>query len=307
METNVPTLTNAPITSLVADFIAYLGGDLRSGTTRAYSDDLKQFTRLASSRGVVQLGDITRVAVYHYLADLRQLGYHPNTVHRRLSALQSFYRYLAVEHEWDSNPTIRLRRERRPDPVPRAYEWSTAEAMLNEIPDTTPLDTRNRCLIAVWMYAGLRIGETLALDWRDISLITRAIHVRHAKGGRERVVHFGATLAQHIERWRARTWLANDDDPTFVGHRGARMDGKAVYAAIAKYGLRERYGLQPHRLRHTHTTELLRRGVVRPDGSHQPVSLRTLQARLGHRDLRSTMVYLRVFDQDERDAGEALG
>lgn len=301
------SLASVPISNLVASFVAYLGGDLRNGTTRAYSDDLKQFVQLTAQRGVSRIGEVSREAVYHYLADLRQLGYHPNTVHRRLSALQSFYRYLAIERAWNANPTLRLRRERRPDPVPRAYEWSTALAILNDVPDTAPLDTRNRCLIAVWMYAGLRIGETLALDWRDISLTARAIHVRHAKGGRERVVSFGDTLADHFVRWRSRTWRAGDDDPVFVGHHGSRLDGKAVYAAIAKYGLKERYGLHPHRLRHTHTTELLRRGVTLANGARQPVSLRTLQARLGHRDVRSTMVYLRVFDADERQAGEALG
>jgi integrase len=157
------------------------------------------------------------------------------------------------------------------------------------------------------MYAGLRIGETLALDWRDIGVASRTIHVRCAKGGRERVVHFGQTLAAHFEAWRRRSWRVLDDDPAFVGNRGSRMDGKAVYAAIAKYGLRERYGLQPHRLRHTHSTELLRRGVLLRDGTRAPVSLRTMQARLGHRDVRSTMVYWRLFDEDERIAGEALG
>lgn len=300
-------LARSRLTDLVADFVAYLGGDLHNGTTRAYSDDLRQFTQLVARRRTTRLGQVSREIVYAYLADLRQIGYHPNTIHRRLAALQAFFRYLGVERAWPTNPTLRLRRERRPDPVPKAHDWTTAEAILASIPSATALDVRNRCLIAVWMYAGLRIGETLALDWRDISLASRTIHVRHAKNGHERVVHFGAVLAAHFEGWRARSWRASDDHPVFVGRFGSRMDGKAVYAAIARYGLRQRYGLHPHRMRHTHSTELLRRGIVRSDGSRLPVSLRTLQARLGHRDLRSVVVYTRVFDQDERDAGEALG
>jgi site-specific recombinase XerD len=300
-------LADRSLVDLTTGFVAYLGGDPRRGTTRAYADDLRQFVALAGNRGVCRLEDVTRESLYRYVADLQAHGYHPNTIHRRLAAVQSFYRYLSVEHGWGLNPTIRLRRERRPDPVPRAYDWPTAERILAEVPNASSLDTRNRCLLALWMYTGLRIGETLALDWRDVSFSARSVHVRHAKGGRERVVHFGETLASHFTAWREKTWRTSDDDPVFIGHRGSRMDGKAVYAAIAKYGLKERYGLSPHRLRHTHTTELLRRGVQRSDGSRMPVSLRTLQARLGHRDLRSTSIYLRVFDEDEREAGDALG
>lgn len=300
-------IATATLADLTADFVAYLGGDPRRGTTRAYADDLRQFVHLLSGRGIRTLGTVTREILYRYLADLREAGYHPNTVHRRLAAVQSFYRYLAVERGWSSNPALHLRRERRPDPVPRAYDWPTAQTILAAVPDVTALDTRNRCLLAVWMFAGLRIAETLALDWRDVSMTTHSVHVRRAKGGRERIVHFGDALGQHLVAWRARTWRAEELDPVFVGKFGSRMDAKAVYAAIRKYDLYTRYGLTPHRLRHTHSTELLRRGVTRSDGTRHPVNLRTLQARLGHRDLRSTMVYLRVFDEDETAAGEALG
>lgn len=170
--------------------------------------------------------------------------------------------------------------------------------MLDEVPTKTPLGVRDRCLLTLWLFTGLRIAETLALDWCDVSATDRAILVRRAKGGRERLVHFGERLAGEIVAWRAATWRAGDTDPLFVGRFGSRMDAKAVYAAVRRYGLYERYRLTPHRLRHTHATELLRRGGV---------SIRTVQMRLGHRDLRSTMTYTRVFDSDERRAADMLG
>ena len=170
--------------------------------------------------------------------------------------------------------------------------------MLDEIPTGTPLGVRDRCLLTLWLFTGLRIAETLALDWCDVSVAERAIRVRRAKGGRERVVHFGERLASELTSWRAATWRAADRDPAFVGRFGSRLDAKAVYAAVRRYGRYERYQLTPHRLRHTHATELLRGGGI---------SIRTVQVRLGHRDLRSTMTYTRVFDSDEQHAAAVLG
>lgn len=292
-------LARTHLSDLAADFIAYLGGDPRGhGTTRAYADDLRQFLALVGSRGVLRVGQVDRSVVYGYLAELRGKRYQPETIHRRLASLQSFFRYLMTERAWGANPTLRLRQPRRPDPVPRAYEWDAALAMLDEIPTGTALGVRDRCLLSLWLFTGLRIAETLALDWSDVSLTDHAIHVRRAKGGRERVVHFGERLASELDAWRVASWRSTDRDPVFVGRFGSRLDAKAVYAAVRRYGLYARHKLTPHRLRHTHATELLRRGGV---------SIRTLQVRLGHRDLRSTMTYTRVFDADEQRAAAVLG
>ena len=83
------------LSDLIADFIAYFGGDPRGrGTTHAYADDLRQFLALVGLHGVRQLGQVDRSVVYGYLAELRGKGYQPETIHRRLAALQSFFRYL---------------------------------------------------------------------------------------------------------------------------------------------------------------------------------------------------------------------
>ena len=286
------------LTDLAADFIASIGDPRNPRTTaRAYRDDLRQWLSFLEEEGVTRLGEVTKDALRAALAKVRAKGYAPETIRRRISTLRSFYRYLAVERDWPLNPALGLRRPKRSEPLPRAYEWATAEEILACIPAVTPLDLRNRCLLGIWLYGGLRLAETLALDWADIELEGAVIRARRTKGDRPRSVSFGQTLGELIRAWRATTHRPAGSAPVFVGRFGSRMDAKAVYAMIRRYGLYERWQFTPHRARHTHLTELLRRGT----------NIRTIQARAGHRDIRSSMVYLRVFDDDERRAGAVLG
>lgn len=110
-------LARSQLSDLIADFVAYFGGDPRGhGTTRAYADDLRQFLAVAGSHGVRRLGQVDRAVMYRYLADLREKGYQPETIHRRLASLQSFFRYLATERDWGA-----IRRcvfVNRGDPIP---------------------------------------------------------------------------------------------------------------------------------------------------------------------------------------------
>jgi len=65
---------------------------------------------------------------------------------------------------------------------------------------------RNRALIAVLWRSGLRVGEALALELRDVDLAAGTLRVRHGKGDRSRTVgldeHSAAQLARWIDRRR---------------------------------------------------------------------------------------------------------
>lgn len=290
-------LSDLLLTDLAADFIATLGDPaVVKSTARAYRDDLRQLLGLLAGAGVSTLGQATPQALARAVSALPQ-RYAVETRRRRICALKSFFRYLAEQRGLAVNPAAHLRRPRRSEPLPRAYPWEVAEQMLASLPRRTLLDLRDRCLVACWFYAGIRLGETLALDWRDVDLADRVLHVRVAKYGRRRNVTFGVALAAAFDELRRAAADTSDDAPVFVGRFGSRLDAKAVYAMVRRRGLYERWGFTPHRGRHTHLTELLRRGA----------SLPTIQKRAGHADLRSSSVYFTVFDKDARDAGNALG
>lgn len=137
------------------------------------------------------------------------------------------------------------------------------------------------------LYAtGLRLGEALALETRDIDAKRGVIHVRHGKGGRERLVMLSPRLYLVL-----RAYWAQERPPSpflFANKETGRPISRdsvwrAMHEAAKAAGL-EQVRFTPHLLRHSFATHLLENGT----------DLRTIQVLLGHSNILSTVRYARV-------------
>jgi integrase/recombinase XerC len=140
--------------------------------------------------------------------------------------------------------------------------------------------------------AGLRVGEIVALDVRDLDLVRGEVRV-WGKGGKERVVPLPAAAREALRAWvdarRAPGLLAQ---PLFVAQpRGAgesprRLSDRDARRRLARRareaGLSGR--IHPHRMRHSYATHLLDMGA----------DLRAIQELLGHASLSTTQRYTAV-------------
>lgn len=153
---------------------------------------------------------------------------------------------------------------------------------------------RNRALIGVLYYSGLRLSEALALLPRDIDLEGGEINVRRGKGGKQRLAGLNAAAEAHLGRWMdtRRQFGISSRKPVFCTF--SKVNGKPTsgpvapqYVQLMLKRLAKRAGIEkrvhPHGLRHSHACHLLRRGVPLPD----------IQRQLGHVNLATTDVYLR--------------
>jgi integrase len=86
-------------------------------------------------------------------------------------------------------------------------------------------DGYHRPILATLAGAGLRVGEALALDWRDLNLATGTLTVRDAKtdAGAYRDVDLPGGLVDALKEWKARTPCGSQDDPVFVSRSGRRQ------------------------------------------------------------------------------------
>jgi len=141
-----------------------------------------------------------------------------------------------------------------------------------------------RALFMTCYAAGLRINEACRLQVTDIDSQQNLIHVRHAKGGRERLTLLSPRLLQELRRYwlleRPRPWLfpaKNASHP--LSTDSAR---NALAQATLDAGLTR--PCTPHTLRHSFATHLLEAGT----------ELVVIQALLGHQSLRTTTRYTRV-------------
>ena len=166
-------------------------------------------------------------------------------------------------------------------------------ALIQAASNRGPAGIRNRALIAVLYFAGLRLAEALALEPRDIDLKGGEINVRRGKGGKQRLAGLNAEAQAHLSRWMdtRRKLGISGRRPVFVTF--SRVNGKrrirpisSRYVQTMLKRLAGRAGIakrvHPHGLRHSHSVHLLRRGV----------SLPAIQRQLGHSSLATTGNYL---------------
>jgi site-specific recombinase XerD len=173
-------------------------------------------------------------------------------------------------------PDARLapRRGRRLPDAPRSAEIDRELASLE---GDGPLPLRNRALVELVYSAGLRSSEAVGLDLVDVDFEQELVHVRHGKGGKDRVVPLGEEAADWVARYLrdARSQLARGaNDALFLSATGKRLDTSTLRRLVP----------HPHRLRHAFATHLLEGGA----------DLRTIQELLGHASLSTTQVYSHV-------------
>lgn len=140
---------------------------------------------------------------------------------------------------------------------------------------------RTRAVLTTAYAAGLRVSELVGLEVPDIDSQRMVIRVRQGKGQKDRYVMLApALLALLREYWRVHrpaVWLfpgSHSDQPLTRGAVNHLCRAVACRAGLAK-------AVSPHTLRHAFATHLLEAGV----------DIRTIQALLGHRSLRTTARY----------------
>jgi len=166
---------------------------------------------------------------------------------------------------------------------------------------------RDKFLIRLLYESGLRIGEALGLRHEDmvtgkdnaVKIIPRVNNINHvrAKGGRERKVHVNKELMQWYSAYLIDEYPEDlDCDFVFVvtkapgkGEIGNPLSYKTIDSLFRRLSKKIGIKINPHLLRHTHATELIRAGW---DMSY-------VQKRLGHSDIQTTInTYVHLSDED---------
>jgi len=209
--------------------------------------------------------------------------------------IQFFYRHvLHKEPDWVSivkPPTIR----RLPDIL-------TQSEALKVVNITRKL--RYRIFFLTTYSMGLRLGEGLKLEVGDIDGERLRVHVRDAKGHKDRFVPLPEVTLQALRRfWMTHrnprllfpSWSGN---PRRIRNAETPMDRggvqAAIKAAVADCGIHRKISM--HSLRHSYATHLLELGV----------DLREIQSILGHARPETTARYAQLTDVTSTNATEML-
>ena len=276
-------------------FLEWLARERRSAplTVEAYGADLAGFLgfltqHLGGEPDLAALGGLRQADIRAWLAAEAAAGAGNATRARRLSAVRTFFRFLARRQGVENAAVGLISTPRAKKPMPRALAQGQARAVtdgIGEMTDTAAMQARDTALFVLLYGCGLRIAEALALDVRDMPGPDAMLRVV-GKGNKERIVPVLPAVRAALAGWLAVHPDRAPDRPLFVGARGGRLD-----AAVAQRTLRQFRRLNglpehatPHALRHSFATHLLAGGA----------DLRSIQDLLGHASLSTTQRYTSV-------------
>jgi len=308
----------------------YVGRGIAAQTEAAYRRDLSNWASVLAevigkppapeapddrkadpfTRGLtrLELEDLSPQNVKRALATLARNEYAPATRGRMLAALRGFCRWLVINGHLDTDPTVYLGNPAIPKKLPAAFLPSELEAIVDTVSqqDKTgrfPWPRRDRALVAVLAGAGLRASECVGLKVFDLVRDDPPILKVTGKGSKQRripvPVEVVEAIDEYLEERKERLGDYSPSDPLLVRHNGKEFSREAlnyhVYRWLLRAGVHKPEGEAAHAFRHTYAKGLVSNGV--------PLS--SVQALLGHANLNTTQIYLRMTGAELADAVQA--
>jgi site-specific recombinase XerD len=292
----------------LADFQRFCASERRLAPTTcaAYERDVSACLDYLQGQGVRDLAVVRVTHLRAFLAEEQKRRPAVSSQARTTAALKCFFRFLVEEERIVHDPALPLRTPKKRETLPDTLTIAELERLLAQ-PGRDDVwerhfpgkPERDRLLLALMAYGGLRRGELLGLDWDDVDLSRRLLRVRKAKGGRQRTIPIHPALAPLFAEYYA-TRVPLTEQAVFVGVQGGRLHytqlGQVFRHYVDAAGVNERKRVTPHTLRHVFASELLRAGA----------NLRQIQELLGHKHLDSTQRYTRVNAHELRGAIKRL-
>ncbi len=262
-------------------------------TLTAYQTDVLGFLaffagHFGDSTGIGPLKKIRVADMRAWMAHERNRGVTARSLARSLSAVKTFFRWLAEREGFDATAVLSARAPKFSKKLPRPLTEDGARAMIDMVNEQTVDDwigARDVAILTLLYGCGLRISEALGLTFADTPLPNSLRII--GKGGKERIVPVVPAAKDAVARYLTLCpFPTTSNDALFRGARGGplnpRIIAKAMETARLQLGLPS--SATPHAMRHSFATHLLSAGG----------DLRAIQELLGHASLSTTQTYTAV-------------
>ena len=271
----------------IDDFLRYLQAEKRYAvhTIKAYKNDLNQFHAFCQDTDHEGM-DLHFRTIRSWVVFLMDSGYSSRTVHRKLTSLSTYCKYLIKEGSLDSNPMERVLKPKLNKRVPAFVEEGKMDLLLDEFDFGEDFSgIRNRLVLDLLYQTGMRRSELIGLTTGSVNREGKSVKVS-GKRGKERIIPLNEELLVAMERYliiRKEVVTLKPTDRLIVTEKGGPAYDKLVYRIVNRYlsMVTTLDKKSPHVLRHTFATHMLNRGA----------DLNAIKELLGHANLSATQVY----------------
>jgi len=281
-------------TRLAEEFLSMLAHERTASphTLRAYQREIGNFADYLIDQRVA-MRNVDHLLVRGYLGELYGRGLAKASVARSLSAVRSWFQWMARGGHVTSNPAALVATPKLPKHLPRVPSIE----QMNNLVETVAAETaaawpeRDRVIFELLYGCGIRNAELVGLNLADVHWAREVILVR-GKGRKQRYVPLGDAAAEAIRAYlptRELKVTAKSSEALILnlqmkgtGRLTTRSVGRIVKQISLAKGLPAE--IHPHTLRHAFGTHMLEEGA----------DLRAIQELLGHERLSTTQRYTQL-------------
>ncbi len=264
-------------------------------TIEAYMRDLDKFLSFLEDEHI-DPHSVDLDTFHRFSAAIIDIGIHPTSLSRILAGVHSFYTFMVLTGELDSDPMELLEFPKKPQHLPDVLSVAEVDAIESEIDLSLPEGQRNKAIIEVLFSCGLRVSELCMLKLSDLYLDEGFIRV-NGKGSKQRLVPISDKAVKELRLYfidrNTIDIKPGYEDFVFISKRKKNISRIMVFHFLKE--LVEKAGIHktvsPHTLRHSFATSLLEGGA----------NLRAIQAMLGHESIGTTEIYLHTDTTRLRD------
>ncbi|MCS7149259.1 MAG: site-specific tyrosine recombinase XerD [Caldimicrobium sp.] len=273
---------------LLREFLLYLNTQKHYSmhTLRAYASDLLDFLTYLKENHL-SWQDMSPEIIRAYSFNLKDRGFNPFSIARKLSSLKNFLLFLTEEKGLSGDFLSPLENPKLPKRLPKILTLDEIERLLQAPNINDPLGLRDRAILELLYATGLRVSELVNLKLENLQLQLGFLKVL-GKGSKERIIPLGDMalefLISYLESVRPLLVGPKSRNFVFLNRRGAPLTRQRCWQIVKEYASASGIDLKkisPHVLRHSFATHLLEGGA----------DLRSLQLMLGHSSLLTTQIY----------------
>ena len=270
-------------------FLQYLKAEKRYSphTLKSYSNDLDQFSDFLTGLGQP---DDPSLASSHdiraWIVSLMAAGHSAFSVHRKISCLRVFFKYMRKEGLMKGDPMQKVALPKKEKKLPVFVEEKPMANLLDGYSFSDDFaGVRDKTIIEMLYFTGMRRAELIGLKDNDIDLAALTVKVT-GKRNKQRIIplvkSFVVTLENYMVK-RDETIEKKAHECFFVTDKGNKLYDKFVYNNVKRYlsAVTTSDKKSPHVLRHTFATNMLNRGA----------DLNSIKELLGHANLSATQIY----------------
>ncbi|MBL7777774.1 MAG: site-specific integrase [Chitinophagales bacterium] len=266
---NIYEVNRAPVKQMI-EKLQLLGRS--PNTIKTYTYEFAQLLYALKKHPVEELGPERLRAYFLYCAN--ELKLTESQIHSRMNAVKFYFEQVLKREKL----FVDIPRPKKHSMLPKVIDKKDVAKMFAAMPNL-----KHRLMLKLCYGMGLRVSEVVALKITDIDSKRMLVQIERAKGKRDRYVNLPQSVLEELrayfKQYKPRYYL-------FEGQGGGLYSIRSVQAvfkqAMQRANIRKPVGI--HGLRHSYATHLLEQGT----------DVRLIKELLGHKDVRTTLIYAHV-------------